>query len=107
MGGALVRALRTHDVDVITALEAGMLGRDDASHVTFASTQARVLFTYNAQDYYRLHTEHLAAGQTHGGIILAPQQRYSIGEVVRRLVRLTAARTPAQMANHVEFLSAW
>ena len=103
----LVRALRAHQVDVITALEAGMLNRDDADHLAIASTQGRALFSYNASDYYRIHTELLTAGESHAGLILAPQQRYSIGEQVRRLLALISARTPEEMRDQAEFLSSW
>jgi hypothetical protein len=92
---------------VTTALEAGMLGRDDDEHLAFAAARGRVLFSHNIGDYYRLHTEWLAAGTPHAGIVLARQQRYSVGELARRLLRLSAARTPEQMRNQIEFLSAW
>jgi hypothetical protein len=75
----LVRALRANGVDVITALEAGMVNRRDEDHLAFASAQGRVLLSYNARDYFRIHTELLTAGEPHAVIILAPQQRYSIG----------------------------
>ncbi len=41
------------------------------------------------------------------GIILAPQQRYGIGEQLRRLLRIHAHRTAEDMANQLEFLSHW
>ena len=103
----LVRALRARQVDAITALCAGMIGRGDPDHLAFASAQGRVLFSYNASDYYRIHTELLTTGKSHAGIILAPQQRFSIGELTRRLLRLMSARSAEQMNNQVEFLSSW
>jgi hypothetical protein len=48
-------------------------------------------------------TQHKA----HTGIILARQQQYSVGEHLRRLLRLIAHRTAEEMQNRVEFLSAW
>lgn len=35
------------------------------------------------------------------------QQNYSIGEQMRRLLRLIAAKSAEDMQNQVEFLSAW
>ena len=103
----LVRALRANDVEVITALDAGMVNCADEDHLKFASTQRRVLFSYNARDYFRIHSQLLAAGESHAGVILAPQQRYSIGEQVRRLVHLLSSRNPEEMTDQVEFLSSW
>ena len=67
----------------------------------------RVLYTCNMADFYRLHTNYLTQGKTHAGIILACQQRYSIGEQMRRLLKLAATRSAQEMKDNVEFLQAW
>ena len=46
-------------------------------------------------------------GESHSGIILGIQRRYSVGEQMRRLVRLLHSVTAEQMQNRIEFLSAW
>lgn len=107
MSHALVRALRARGVDVTTALDAGMIECDDAEHLDYATTRGRVLYTFNVADFYRLHENYLAQGKSHGGIILARQQRYSVGEQMRRLLKLMATKSAEQMKNNVEFLSAW
>jgi hypothetical protein len=43
----------------------------------------------------------------HAGIIVAPQQRYAVGEELRRLLRLIGTVSAEEMQNRVEFLSAW
>jgi len=48
-----------------------------------------------------------AQGKSHAGIILANQQQYSVGEQMRRILRLIAAKSAEDMRNWVEFLSAW
>ena len=35
------------------------------------------------------------------------QQRYSVGEQMRRLLRLISSLTAEEMRNRIEFLSAW
>lgn len=55
----------------------------------------------------RLHTAYLAEGKTHAGLILAPQQRYGVGEQMRHLLKLISLKSAAEMRGHVEFLSAW
>ncbi len=103
----LVRALRARGIEVMTALEAGMIERTDEDHLAYATTQGYVLYGFNAADYYRLHTAFLSAGKIHAGIILARQQHYSVGEQMRRLLKLIAAVSEQEMSNRVEFLSAW
>ncbi len=39
MRRSLVRALRARGVDVITALDAGMIEREDAEHLDYATEQ--------------------------------------------------------------------
>ena len=107
MRNALVRALRSRGVDVVTALDEGMVERDDEQHLDHAAAQGRVLFSFNVRDFNRLHTAYLSTGGSHAGIILAQQQRYSVGEQMRRLLKLIATRSAEEMRNRVEFLSAW
>lgn len=106
MQRSLVRALRARGVDVITALDAQMIERSDADHLAYATQAGRVLCSANVGDFYRLHGELLAQGQSHAGIILIPQ-KYSVGEQMRRLLRLIAVRSAEDMRNRVEFLGAW
>ena len=103
----LVRALRARNVDVVTALDAGMTGRSDSENLDYASAQGRVLYTFNVGDFYYLHSERLREGRPHAGLVIAPQQRYAVGEQMRRLLRLIATRSASDMSGRVEFLSAW
>lgn len=107
MDHALVLALRARGVDVLTTQEAGMLARLDEENLEFASSQGRVLYSYNVADFYRLHTAWLTGGRSHAGLILGQQQQYSIGEQLRRLLKLIAARSAEDMVDRAEFLSAW
>ncbi len=107
MRRALVRALRACGVDVITALEVGMIERKDRDHLDYATTQGRVLYSFNVGDFYRLHIAYLTEGKSHAGMILARQQHYSVGEQMRRLLKLIATKSAEEMKNQVEFLSAW
>jgi predicted nuclease of predicted toxin-antitoxin system len=107
MRRSLVRALRARGVDVVTALDAGMIEREDREHLDYAAEQGRVLCTFNVGDFYHLHSEYVAQGQRHTGIVLMQQQSHSVGEQLRRLLRLIASKSADEMENWVEFLSAW
>jgi hypothetical protein len=71
-------------VDVLTALDAGMIERSDEEHLEHATAQGRVLCSFNVGDFYRLHTAYMAEGKSHAGTILARQQHYSVGGQMRR-----------------------
>ena len=103
----LVRALRARGVNVITAQDVGMMGRSDEEHLLFATSQGRVLYSFNRGDFFRLHSQYVAEGKSHAGILLARQQHYSVGEQMRRVLKAMAVRSPADMKDRVEFLSAW
>ena len=107
MDNDLIRALRSRSVDVVTPREAGMIECKDGDQLDYATAQGRVLYSFNVGDFYRLHTEYLSQGRSHAGIILAQQQRYSVGEQMRRLLKLIAAKSAEAMGNQVEFLSTW
>jgi hypothetical protein len=94
-------------VDVSTALDCGMVGRSDEKHLRHASSDGRVLYSFNIKDYTLLHQQWIASGQEHSGIILAFQQRYSIGEQLRRLLHLLNRKPAAEMLSRLEYLSHW
>ena len=103
----LVAALRSRGVTVVTALDAGLTGQSDEEQLAFATDRGCVLYTFNVSDFYRLHAQWVGAGREHSGMILAPQQRFSVGEQLRRILRLCAATTTESMRNQVEFLGNW
>ena len=107
MNHALVAALRMRGVDVLTALDADLLGASDEDHLQFASQVERVLYTFNVSDFCVLHAHWLTASRNHFGIVVARQKQFSIGEQMRRLLRLIAAETAESMQRQIEFLSAW
>lgn len=104
---AVLRALRARGVDAQGAVEASREGRPDPDQLEYAAAQGRTLYSFNIGDFHQLHGEWMRQGRSHSGIILAPQQRYSVGEQIRRLLRLVASVTPEEMRNRIEFLSFW
>jgi len=105
MRASIVRALRARQVDVTTAAQAELLSRPDEEHLAYASAQGRVILTFNRGDFSQLHTAWLVAGQHHAGIIVSNQ--LETGVVVRRLLRLLASRSAAEMQDQLEYLSNW
>jgi hypothetical protein len=104
---ALIRALRARGIDVTNAIDAGHAGSLDLVQLEHATVDGRVLFTYNVGDFFALHRQFQQEGQSHAGVILAVQQRYSVGEQMRRILRINRERSSNDMRNRVEFLGSW
>ena len=104
---SLVRALRVSGVDVLTVLEANKISDSDEEQLIWASQQTRVVYSFNMGDFHQLHSMFLIKGNNHSGIILAPQQRYSIREQLRGLLKLMQKKSAEDMMNQLVFLSAY
>lgn len=103
----LVEVLRHRGVPVVTPVEENLIGGTDEQQFLNASQRGCVLYTFNVSDFHALHIRLLAAAQHHGGLILVPQQRFSVGEQLRRILRLRAAKSAEAMRDCAEFLSRW
>ena len=107
MSHSLVDALRARGVDVLTPSDVGMIGNSDEEQLQFAADSGRALFSFDVGDFFQLHAEWQSIGQEHAGIVLTQQQQFSVGELMRRLLRLKASKSAESMHNQLEFLSAW
>lgn len=95
---AVIRGLRQRGVDVLSLVEAGMLGALDEKHLAFALQQGRVIFTQD-EDFLRFHGQ----GLEHAGIVYAPQGT-AIGVIIRGLMLIHDVLEVEDMHNHVEFI---
>lgn len=92
---------------MLTTHDAEMIRRKDDEQLEWATMQGRVIYTCNRGDFFRLHSEWLEEGRSHAGIIFGHQQRFSVGEQLRRLLKLIETKSAEEMQNQIEFLSAW
>jgi len=106
MDRQFVRALRARGVDVTTVGEIGTTSFSDEDQLILATEQQRVLYTFNVGDFCQLHSIYMTQGQTHTGIVISSQE-YSVGEQMRRVLRLMAAKSAEEMVNQLVFLSAY
>jgi hypothetical protein len=102
----LLAALRLRKVDVLSTSEAKMLSRSDEAQLQWSLENQRIIYSFNVRDFYRIHTKFMDSKKQHAGIILS-SQNYSIGEQMRRLLRIINTKSAEEMYNQVEFLSAW
>jgi len=104
---ALLNGLRHRGWDVTSSRERGLLRCTDEEQMVWAAERGRAIYTYNASDFCRLHSEFLRERRHHGGVIVGDQQTVSIGEEPRRLLRICEAKTADDMGDSLEFLSNW
>jgi hypothetical protein len=102
---ALIAALRSRGLNLLTTSEASMTKRADDDQLRFAASVKRVIITSNIADFARLHTQWLNAGLGHNGIILIHQQKWGAGELARRIIRLLNDPPGKDMRNRIEFVS--
>ncbi len=102
---ALVRALRSRQVEVVACNEARLQGTPDEVQLDYAAANGLVLFTFNRGDFVHLHTRYMNEGRSHTGIIVSDQ--LETGVIFRRLLQLIHTRSAEEMRNGYEFLSNW
>lgn len=91
--------LRTRGLDVLTTIDAGMIGLSDAEQLAYATSDDRCLLTHNRVDYERLHLDYMQMKKTHSGIIVTPQN--SAYEVAKRVGILLNALTADEIFNQL------
>ena len=106
MSHALVRGLRACGADVRTALEEGMIERDDEEHLEFAAKANRVLYSFNVADFFDTADISLKTKSTQDWPLRVSNNSLSASNY-RRLLKLIAKVPADEMKNRVEFLGAW
>lgn len=106
MDQRFVNALESRGIDVITVGEARTIGFSDEEQLILATEQNRVLYTFNVGDFCQLHNQYISEERIHAGIIIS-SQAYSIGEQMRRVLKLISAKTAENMLNQLVFLSTY
>ena len=96
---AVVQGLRRRGIGATTTPESGLISAGDDKQLDFASSDDRVLVTYDT-DFLRLHDR----GVPHAGIAYSPKGKRTIGELIQGLVMIAECLAPEDMKNHVEFL---
>ncbi len=104
---SLITAFRNAGLNIVTVADVGRQSYSDEDQLTWATEQGRVIYSYNRRDFCRLHSEFLAAGRNHAGIVLLQQQRYSVGRQLQGLLKLVSTLSSKEMVNQLVFLSAY
>ncbi len=105
IAGVVAKAIKRRGFEVSTTPEHDNFKLTDENQLAFAASIEAAILTHNVQDFPRIHFELMERGIFHKGIIVAKQ--VSIGEIVRRLLRLMAQLSAEDMTNRLEYLSNW
>jgi hypothetical protein len=100
---AIVQALRTRGMDVVTVQDRGRQGTDDAELLAEALRGERVMLT-NDTDFLALASRCARRGETFAPIFFWPQNRRGVGEIVRRILREADPAEYAGASSRVHFL---
>jgi uncharacterized protein with PIN domain len=99
----IIRGLRLRGIDILSVVEARMIGKSDTEQLTFASSEGRVLLTSD-QDFVELHSRWLQQGKQHAGIIYYSQYHVSIGTCIWGVKLIIDLLSSEEMKNHLEFI---
>jgi hypothetical protein len=91
---------------VTVPADAGLTGRPDEEHLTFAARRGLIVLTRNPQDFLDLHDAWRAAGRDHSGIFLVYQDNdvnrdMSDADIVRAVGNVEAVHGAGGIANQV------
>ena len=98
----IVENLRTRGFDVLSARDAGALGRSDDEQMLYAVSQRRAVVTHNRVDFEKQHIKLLENGMHHYGVIVAKRRKDA--EVVNKMLALLDAVTAEEMKNQLRFI---
>ncbi len=100
---AIVQALRTRGMDVVTVQDREREGTDDSLLLAEALQDQRIILT-NDQDFLALASELAGRGETFAPIFYWPQQKRSVGEILRRIIRDASREDYSATCSQVFFL---
>jgi len=98
----ILRPLRDRGVNTTSAADASLISASDEKHLAFSREYRRVVVAHD-DDYLRLHSQ----GVKHCGIAYCHQAKYSVGELLRILLLLSACYESNEMDSRVEYLWTW
>jgi len=101
---ALYRALTSRGHDV-TRTPTGWMPHDasDEQQLLGATAHGRSVFTFNVRDFLVLARQY----PRHGGIIVAAQASWNLGELVAALDRLLSDVGEGELVGQVRWLNEW
>jgi hypothetical protein len=102
VSAGIVENLSTRGFDVLSARDAGALGKSDEKQMLYAVSLRRAVVTHNRVDFEKQHKRFLESGMKHYGVIIAKRRKDA--EVVTKLLALLDAVTAEEMQNQLRYI---
>ena len=102
VSAGIVENLRTRGFDVLSARDAGALGKSDDEQMLYAVSLRRAVVTHNRVDFEKQHRRFLESGMKHYGVIIAKRRKDV--EVVTKLLALLDAVSAEEMQNQLRYI---
>ncbi|NQU21415.1 MAG: DUF5615 family PIN-like protein [Candidatus Nealsonbacteria bacterium] len=99
----IVQALRARGMDVVTVQDRSLQGTDDSVLLDATLQDERVMLT-NDRDFLVLAADRAARQEVFAPVFYWPQQRRTIGEVVRSVIREASQGDYSMACSRVYFL---
>jgi predicted nuclease of predicted toxin-antitoxin system len=97
IAGAVARALRRRGIDVLTSVEADLVGAPDFLQLAHAHADGRVMVTHDS-DFLRFQDD------PHAGIAYCKPQSRSIGELIETLLLIHDVMEAEELVGRVQYL---
>ena len=102
----VLRGLRSMGYECHSAVALRRGGLPDAEQLSFAANAGWLLVTSD-KDYLKLHSEWMATGSDHAGIVFVVQKRWTPERLVGLLGRALAELSSRDRTNGLWYLSNW
>lgn len=99
----LAPILAKEQFDVLTAHDAGMLGKSDLEQLQYAVSCERAIVTHDRDDFVELYKDWLEKNRKHFGIIILIR-RTTLKDMAQHLLDLLNAETADEMENGLRFV---
>ena len=101
--GAIISGLLFRGMDVVRGQDRGQCGKDDEILLIDAVPEGRLMLT-NDHDFLALDAAWQSTGRSHAGIVYWHQNKYPVGEAIKRILAYASSTAPADATNVVHFL---
>ncbi len=97
---AVSEGLKRRGIDAFSAKDANTLGFSDKQQLDFSISQKATLVTTDVDFLRMLQKNNIE----HYGIIYFEQEKYGVGDIIRKIEELVTILEPENFRNHIEFL---
>jgi hypothetical protein len=88
--------------DVVSAYDVGMVQKEDEDHLMYATTNHRVIVTYNQRHFALIYERWWFGRREHSGVVLSREYKLDeVGDLVRLLCNLVVWNNPGDLRNYL------